>query len=425
MREAQPTLADYETPQLNNPPGSGAPAANGHRQSEFDLSALQDFLLSDVPTRPALSPKDLSVEELEALLAEKRKEEARRAHRQLRASQNAPGALLPPGPKEPPSRPTPAIPAARPPVVSSKPAALPPPPRHVAREQRFEPAGLVSKSKRIPVEEKGGPRLLNVLGYSLETLVIVATLFLFANWALQQAGISFNLLGPAPVADFAVSPSQPGGIVLSAHAGGVIDLPATPTPNLPTPTTIAVATNSVQTVAAPTPTPVRTKTVPPTVPLAIAPTPTPAIVQPVLQSVAEGAEPPPSLPRRLVIPRLNLDSAIKEVTVNLGNWQVADFAVGHHKGTAMPGRAGNMVLAGHRDIRGSVFLRLTELQKGDDFKVYTDTAVYRYVITDISEVAPTEISVMAPTVDPTATLITCTPVGLATRRLIIKARLEK
>ena len=91
----------------------------------------------------------------------------------------------------------------------------------------------------------------------------------------------------------------------------------------------------------------------------------------------------------------------------------------------MPGQNGNMVLVGHRDIRGSIFLRLNELQKGDEFTVYTDNASYKYVITEVREVAPTEISVLNPTLDPTATLITCTPIGLATHRLVMKAVLEK
>jgi len=416
-------LADNESSQLNNTPASDAFSSNGQQRPDFDLPHLQAFLLSEEPVQARISPQDLSVEELEALLAEKRREETRRMHRQLRASQNIPGAALPPAHKDQVNSGSSSNLAALPPPASRLPAALstsdlPVPPPRVAKEARFEPAGLVTYSKR-DLSEPRGLRLINFLGYTLETLVILAALFLFINWALQQAGISLNVLGPAPVADFVVAPSQAGGVFLSANAGGIIVLPSTPTPARPSPVPLSPGS---QPVVAPTPTPARTVL---NGPLAVAPTPTPAIVQPFLQSLEEGAEPPPSPPRRLVIAKLGLDTPVREVTVNLGNWQVADNAAGHHLGTAMPGRAGNMVLAGHRDIRGSVFLRLNDLQKGDDFKVYSDTAVYRYIVTDITEVGPNEISVMAPTVDPTATLITCTPVGLATKRLIVKARLEK
>ena len=82
-----------------------------------------------------------------------------------------------------------------------------------------------------------------------------------------------------------------------------------------------------------------------------------------------------------------------------------------------------MVLAGHRDIRGSVFLKLNELQLGDEFKVFSSVGVYRYVVSEIKEVAPTDINVMSPSTEAIATLITCTPVGIASKRLIVKAKL--
>ena len=81
------------------------------------------------------------------------------------------------------------------------------------------------------------------------------------------------------------------------------------------------------------------------------------------------------------------------------------------------------VIAGHRDIRGSVFLHLPDLQKGDSFTVYSNAGAFHYLVTDIFEVAPTDISVMNPTADASATLITCTPLGTSNRRLIVRAKL--
>ncbi len=391
--------------------------------TDGDLARLQEFLLEDAPIRPGLKPQELSVDELEALLAQKRLEEARQNHRKLRTRQN---------PAEPVRLAAPKLPRSQPLILPPAPPSsreVPPVPDKLSTA-RFEPASLVAQR---PVKKKraGGPvrewKWVNYIGYSLEALVIMAAFLLLGNWALQQTGISLNLFGPASLSDFPVAASQPGGIVIKAQAAGVIELPATALPPSLPPTTVAAPqsalplTPEITPVAKPTVTPV----IGPVGPVAIASTPTPAIIKPVLQSVAEGAAPPPKPPRRLIIPKIGVDTVVQEVTVNLGNWQVADNVAGHHLGTALPGLAGNMVLAGHRDIRGSIFLRLNELQKGDEFKVVSDNGVFQYQITDISEVAPTELSVMAPTVDPTATLITCTPIGLATKRLIVKARLEK
>ena len=391
-----------------------------------DLTALQDFLLADESISPgsgvSVRPHELSVAQLESLLAQKRLEEARRNHRKLLTRAPQPASVA--GPAELSATP-------RKPLVSPPALALPPTVPDKLSATRFEPASLVAARRPVARRRKtvggndqkkavkgAGNGWLNWLGYTLETLVIGAALFLIGNWALQQAGISLNLFGSVGVADLMVGPSQPGGIVLKAQAGGTIELPVTPTPLPPTPTE-AARTPGLTTALRPTP------TLRPNAPLAVAPTPTPAIVPPVLQSLANGAAPLPKPPRRLIVPKLGLDSPVEEVTVNLGNWQVADNAVGHHLGTASPGLPGNMVLAGHRDIRGSVFLRLNELQRGDEFKVVSDNGVFQYAVTDVFEVAPTETSVMAPTIDPTATLITCTPVGLATKRLIIRARLER
>lgn len=379
------------------------------------LADVQNFLLADEPMAAA---QKLSVEQLEAILAHKKAEAARERHRQLRSGK----AKNEPTPTEvakslpPPAKPT------RSTYESwiNPPGSIAPDSQDNRSTNRFEPPSmLVSKSRKSPGK---GSKALNVFGYLLETLVIVAALGLFANWGLQQFGISLDWFTPVSSSNnFLVAAARPEGVFLRANAEGVVFLPAMPTPKPTNTGPTPIIAGSPQAIA-PTPTPI----VGVGIPLAVAPTPTPAIVQSVVQSIEEGAPtpaPPPEPPRRLQIPKLGLDAPIREVTVNLGTWQVADYAVGYHHGTTVPGKVGNMVLAGHRDIRGSVFLKLNELQRGDEFRVFTDIASFRYIVTDITEVAPTETSVMLPTSDATATLITCTPIGLATRRLIIRAKL--
>ncbi|MGI8589189.1 MAG: sortase [Chloroflexia bacterium] len=134
----------------------------------------------------------------------------------------------------------------------------------------------------------------------------------------------------------------------------------------------------------------------------------------------------PALPTEVRIPKINLDARVREVTVRLDTWEweVADFMAGHHTGTANPGDTGNVVIAGHRDIRGSVFLHLDKLKKGDDIFVYNGLGTFHYIVRKSLIIKPTQVEVMAPTTDHRLTLITCTPVHIATSRLIVIADLD-
>jgi LPXTG-site transpeptidase (sortase) family protein len=141
---------------------------------------------------------------------------------------------------------------------------------------------------------------------------------------------------------------------------------------------------------------------------------------------ADAVESNPALPTEIRIPKIKLDSRVREVTVRFDTWEweVADFMAGHHTGTANPGDTGNVVIAGHRDIRGSVFLNLDKLKKGDDIFVYSGRGIFHYIVRTTKVVKPTAIEVMAPTSDARLTLITCTPVKIASHRLIVIADLD-
>jgi len=141
---------------------------------------------------------------------------------------------------------------------------------------------------------------------------------------------------------------------------------------------------------------------------------------------SDAVESNPALPTEIRIPRIKLDSRVREVTVRFDTWEweVADFMAGHHTGTANPGDTGNVVIAGHRDIRGSVFMNLDKLKKGDDIFVYSGRGIFHYIVRTTKIVKPTAIEVMAPTSDARLTLITCTPVKIASHRLIVIADLD-
>lgn len=126
-------------------------------------------------------------------------------------------------------------------------------------------------------------------------------------------------------------------------------------------------------------------------------------------------------PRRLLIPAIGVDSAVVEVFVVDGVWQVAEYAVGYHHGSALPDQDGNTVMAGHAGLRGSVFRDLGRLQPGDEILVEAGGWQYRYHVREIKHVWPTQIEVMAPTAIPVLTLITCT--AWDTQRLVVVADL--
>lgn len=102
-------------------------------------------------------------------------------------------------------------------------------------------------------------------------------------------------------------------------------------------------------------------------------------------------------------------------------------AIGHVPGTAQLGQPGNCALAGHRNYTfGRYFNRLDEVQTGDIISVSTKKAEYKYKVFEKIVVKPTDVSVLKGSKDDTVlSLITCTPIYIASHRLIVKARLEQ
>jgi LPXTG-site transpeptidase (sortase) family protein len=147
-----------------------------------------------------------------------------------------------------------------------------------------------------------------------------------------------------------------------------------------------------------------------------------------------------SPPVRLAISSVNIDSKVVPVGWDMiprpgggaqAEWQVADYAVGHHQGSANPGQPGNVVLSGHVDYKGEVFRNLHLVNKGDQVVVYTERGQYLYVVDHaviVQEDGASEeqkranARYMDPTADPTLTMITCFPYGIDDKRLIVIAK---
>ncbi len=151
-------------------------------------------------------------------------------------------------------------------------------------------------------------------------------------------------------------------------------------------------------------------------------------------AAATSAEPVPSAsprvmtravlpPVRVVIPGIEVDWPVVLST----NEHLPRFkGVGWFFGSAFPGATGNMVLFGHLGGQHGTFMRLHELQPGDEFHVMTEDGAYRYRVRDHHETSPDDVSALAPTHTATATLITCSgpwdPITQTNeRRLIVTA----
>lgn len=124
-------------------------------------------------------------------------------------------------------------------------------------------------------------------------------------------------------------------------------------------------------------------------------------------------------PSRLIIPKISLDTPVKEVFVVDGAWQVAEYAAGYMHGTALPGDSGNTALAGHAGIRGSVFRDLGQLAPGDE--LYLDAGGWRfhYRVRESKSVWPNQVEVLDSHGKAELTLMTCT--NWDTQRLVVVA----
>jgi LPXTG-site transpeptidase (sortase) family protein len=100
----------------------------------------------------------------------------------------------------------------------------------------------------------------------------------------------------------------------------------------------------------------------------------------------------------------------------------------HIAGTALPGQKGMTAIAGHSSnyvwAKGkfnSIFAPLTKAQPGQIFEINYQGTMYRYRVSRVFEVQPTDTQVLGENNMTGVRLITCTPVGTSLRRLIVDA----
>lgn len=127
----------------------------------------------------------------------------------------------------------------------------------------------------------------------------------------------------------------------------------------------------------------------------------------------------PEFAIRIVIPSIGVDAPI---VLGVESEQLKK-GVGQVPGTANPGQRGNLVLSAHNDIYGELFRYLDQLEPGERFTVYSNLRAYTYSISNRELVEPSRVDVMAPTLNATATLISCYPYLIDSMRIIVRAYL--
>lgn len=120
------------------------------------------------------------------------------------------------------------------------------------------------------------------------------------------------------------------------------------------------------------------------------------------------------------IPAIGLDEQVRAGVA----LSVIDEGVAHWVGTAVPGAAGNVVLAGHRTTHSRPFADLDRLDEGD--LVYVQGGDGFEVIYRVSEsfiVDPEDIWITYETGDAMLTMFACHPKGSARFRIVVRADL--
>lgn len=105
--------------------------------------------------------------------------------------------------------------------------------------------------------------------------------------------------------------------------------------------------------------------------------------------------------------------------------QVLQEAVGHIEGTSLPvgGMATHAVLSGHRGLPSAkLFTDLDQMQEGELFFIRVLDETFAYQVDGIETVLPDETSSLAIRAgEDRVTLVTCTPYGINSHRLLIHA----
>ena len=122
----------------------------------------------------------------------------------------------------------------------------------------------------------------------------------------------------------------------------------------------------------------------------------------------------------LEIPKIDLYLPVYHGTSK----EVLEKGVGHLESTALPigGESRHCVLTGHRGLPSAeLFTRLDELEIGDQFYIHVLDEIHAYQVYAIETIEPDDLAKLVPEEGKDlVTLVTCTPYGVNSHRLLIQ-----
>jgi len=128
---------------------------------------------------------------------------------------------------------------------------------------------------------------------------------------------------------------------------------------------------------------------------------------------------PKHIMARLRIPSINLDQPVYHGTSD----STLEKGVGHLEGTSLPvgGIGTRTVLTGHRGLANAeIFTNLNKVKVGDRFNIEVMGQIFSYKVNDVIVVRPNDTEeIRAVEGKDLATLITCTPLGINTHRILV------
>lgn len=161
----------------------------------------------------------------------------------------------------------------------------------------------------------------------------------------------------------------------------------------------------------------------------------PGNIQPQNIIVDPNADVPVSAEEKMIIPKINVDAPTVYDVGPSNEEQLAAMANGiaHVKypgATAKPGQVGNAVYSGHSSSDWTdtgaykfIFVQLERLAVDDVIYINHNSKRYTYKVFETKVVKPTDVGSLNYTGnDPIITLITCTPLGTAEKRLLVFAK---
>jgi LPXTG-site transpeptidase (sortase) family protein len=133
----------------------------------------------------------------------------------------------------------------------------------------------------------------------------------------------------------------------------------------------------------------------------------------------------------LNINSINIESNVASYSEDIYN-QVLKNGLAHFRGTPLPDAGGNTFIYGHSAVRSFfdshnpkpeiIFTKLEDISIGDEVIVNKDGVDYKYIVRKKKIVEPDDFSILEQQSSrETVTLMTCSPAGIASHRLIVIA----